>query len=47
MCVPCCRSRERVKHDPRWQYFELETGHNLHYTAPKDTVEILVGLANG
>jgi len=36
---------ERVKNDPRWQYFELETGHNLHYTAPKETVEILLQLA--
>jgi pimeloyl-ACP methyl ester carboxylesterase len=36
---------ERVKNDPRWRYFELETGHNLHYTAPEQTVEILVGLA--
>jgi len=36
---------ERVKNDPRWQYFELETGHNLHYTAPKETVEILLELA--
>jgi pimeloyl-ACP methyl ester carboxylesterase len=37
---------ERVKNNPAWRYFELETGHNLHYTAPKETVEILVGLAN-
>jgi hypothetical protein len=36
---------ERVKNDPRWQYFELETGHNLHYTAPKETVAILLQLA--
>ena len=37
---------ERVKNDPRWQYFELQTGHNLHYTAPKETVAILLELAN-
>lgn len=36
---------ERVKHDPRWTYFELNTGHNLHYTAPEETVEILDKLA--
>jgi pimeloyl-ACP methyl ester carboxylesterase len=36
---------ERVKNDPRWQYFELETGHNLHYSAPKETVAILLELA--
>jgi hypothetical protein len=36
---------ERVKNDPRWRYFELNTGHNLHYTAPEDTVRILDELA--
>jgi len=36
---------ERVKNDPRWRYFELQTGHNLHYTAPKETVGILLDLA--
>jgi pimeloyl-ACP methyl ester carboxylesterase len=37
---------EKVKNDPRWRYFELNTGHNLHYTAPKETVEILNQLAS-
>jgi pimeloyl-ACP methyl ester carboxylesterase len=41
------RRAERVKSDPRWQYFELETGHNLHYTAPEETVGILDQLARG
>jgi len=36
---------ERVKSNPSWRYFELNTGHNLHYTAPKETVAILDGLA--
>ncbi len=36
---------ERVRHDPRWRFFELETGHNLHYTAPAETVGILLELA--
>jgi pimeloyl-ACP methyl ester carboxylesterase len=36
---------ERVRDNPSWQYFELETGHNLHYSAPKETVEILLQLA--
>jgi pimeloyl-ACP methyl ester carboxylesterase len=36
---------ERAKSDPRWQYFELNTGHNLHYTAPDETVRILDELA--
>jgi hypothetical protein len=35
------RRAERVKNDPRWKYFELNTGHNLHYTAPEETVRIL------
>ena len=35
-----------MKDNPRWQYFELPTGHNLHYTAPKETVAILLELAN-
>jgi pimeloyl-ACP methyl ester carboxylesterase len=36
---------ERVKNDPRWRYFELNTGHNLHYSAPQETVAILLELA--
>src|SRR5215210_3259035 len=36
---------ERVRSDPRWRFFELNTGHNLHYTAPKETVAILLELA--
>jgi pimeloyl-ACP methyl ester carboxylesterase len=37
---------ERVKNDPRWQFIELNTGHNLHYTAPRETVDTLLTLAN-
>jgi hypothetical protein len=39
---------ERVKHNPAWRYFELNTGHNLHDlhdTGPEDAVRILDGLA--
>ena len=36
---------ERIRNDPRWKFLELETGHNLHYTAPRETVNILVQLA--
>ena len=36
---------ERLKTDPRWRYFELDTGHNLHYSAPRETVEILLEVA--
>jgi pimeloyl-ACP methyl ester carboxylesterase len=38
---------ERVRNNPAWRFFELNTGHNLHYTAPEQTVEILNGLAKG
>jgi hypothetical protein len=36
---------DRVRNDPRWRFFELNTGHNLHSAAPKETVEILLELA--
>jgi hypothetical protein len=39
------RRAEEIKADPTWTYFELQTGHNLHYSAPAETVEILNGLA--
>jgi pimeloyl-ACP methyl ester carboxylesterase len=37
----------RVKADPRWRFYELACGHNLHYSAPDETVAILVELAGG
>jgi pimeloyl-ACP methyl ester carboxylesterase len=36
---------ESKRNDPRWRFFELNTGHNLHYSAPKETVGILLELA--
>jgi pimeloyl-ACP methyl ester carboxylesterase len=42
---PQAQRAERVKNDPRWTFFELNTGHNLHYTAPEETVRILTELA--
>jgi pimeloyl-ACP methyl ester carboxylesterase len=42
---PQAARAERVRNDPRWRYVELETGHNLHYTAPEATVAILLELA--
>jgi len=36
---------EQIRDDPRWRFFELNTGHNLHYTAPRETVAILLELA--
>jgi pimeloyl-ACP methyl ester carboxylesterase len=43
---PQAARAERLRNDPRWRFFELNTGHNLHYTAPKETVAILLELAN-
>ena len=43
--TPQVARAERVKNDPRWRYFELNTGHNLHYSAPQETVGILLELA--
>jgi len=42
---PQAARAERVKNDPRWQYFELNTGHNLHYSVPEETVALLLELA--
>lgn len=42
---PQAERAERVRNNPNWQFFELNTGHNLHYTAPKETVAILLELA--
>lgn len=39
------RARE-IQADPTWEYVELQTGHNLHYSAPEETVDILTGLAD-
>jgi pimeloyl-ACP methyl ester carboxylesterase len=42
---PQAERAARLKADPRWRFYELETGHNLHYSAPEDTVRILTELA--
>jgi pimeloyl-ACP methyl ester carboxylesterase len=42
---PQAERAARVRANPAWQFFELDTGHNLHYTAPEATVEILNKLA--
>jgi hypothetical protein len=42
---PQAQRAARIKADPTWRYFELDTGHNLHYSAPRETVEILLQLA--
>jgi pimeloyl-ACP methyl ester carboxylesterase len=42
---PQAQRAERIKNDPHWTYYELNTGHNLHYTAPEETVRILTELA--
>jgi pimeloyl-ACP methyl ester carboxylesterase len=33
---------QRIEGDRAWRYCELQTGHNLHYTAVEDTVRILL-----
>lgn len=38
---PFAQLAERLRHDPKWTYRDLHTGHNLHYTAPDETVAIL------
>jgi pimeloyl-ACP methyl ester carboxylesterase len=43
---PQAARAERVKNDPRWRFLELNTGHNLHYSAPRETVDILLELAH-
>jgi hypothetical protein len=42
---PQAARAERVRSGPRWRFLELETGHNLHYSAPRETVAILLELA--
>lgn len=42
---PFTKLAARVRVDPRWRYFELPSGHNLQYSAPEKTVEILLELA--
>lgn len=42
---PFTKIAARLRADQRWRYFELGCGHNLYYSAPKETVEILLGLA--
>lgn len=42
---PGAERARRIQADRRWTYFELPTGHNLQYSAPKETAEILLKLA--
>ena len=43
---PSTKAAARLRDDPAWTYHELETGHNLHYTAPDATVAILAGIGD-
>ena len=43
--TPTSQRADRVRNDSRWRFYELQTGHNLHYTAPEETVRILDELA--
>ena len=42
---PAASRAARLKADPRWRYYELPVGHNLHYSAPNETVALLLELA--
>jgi hypothetical protein len=33
---------QRLRGDPAWRYYELQTGHNLQYSATEDTIRILL-----
>ncbi len=39
---PAAARARRIQADPRWRYVELQTGHNLQYSAPAETVKILL-----
>ena len=43
---PFAKLALQLRDDPSWTYHQLETGHNLHYTAPDDTVAILAGIGD-
>jgi hypothetical protein len=36
---------DRLRNDPAWRYHEIDTGHNLQYSAPDATLRILRDLA--
>lgn len=42
---PFAQLADRLRTDPQWTFHELATGHNLHYTAPDETVAILLAAA--
>jgi pimeloyl-ACP methyl ester carboxylesterase len=44
---PQAERARRLQDDSAWRYFELPTGHNLQYSAPRETVDLLLRLANG
>jgi pimeloyl-ACP methyl ester carboxylesterase len=44
---PQAKNARALQADPRWRYFELPTGHNLQYSAPAETAEILLSLVGG
>jgi pimeloyl-ACP methyl ester carboxylesterase len=38
---------QQVKADPRWNYVELQTGHDAMVTAPQDVAKLLIRAAEG
>lgn len=43
---PMTKLAARLRNDPAWTHHELETGHNLLYTASDATVAILAGIGD-
>ena len=44
---PAAERARMIQADQRWRYFELPSGHNLQYSAPRETAEILLKLIGG
>lgn len=39
---PVTRAAEKVRHDPRWRYYEIDTDHNMVLTHPRAVADILL-----
>ena len=45
MLVPMTRTAEKVRNDPHWKYFEIESNHSVVKEHPDKIVDILLELA--
>jgi pimeloyl-ACP methyl ester carboxylesterase len=45
LLVPIAHAAERVRHDPRWSYFEIDADHDVLMTRPHEVSKILLELA--